>query len=71
MQEGIPRMMSKNFENHSFILIYASSANDTSELMFSNDFDNTLIEGGLNLMKRRSKWFSGIFGKSGKPTTLK
>ena len=60
-QENIPRLMSKHFENFSFILIYTSTADDTSELMFSHDFDNTIIEKGMTLVKGRAKWFSGLF----------
>lgn len=60
-QESIPRLMAKHFEHFSFILIYISSANDTSELMFSHDFDNTIIEKGMTLVKGRAKWFSRLF----------
>ena len=60
-QESIPRLMAKHFEHFSFILVYTSSANDTSELMFSHDFDNTLIEKGMTLVKGRAKWFSRLF----------
>jgi hypothetical protein len=60
-QESIPRLMSRHFENFSFILVYTSTAVDTSELMFSHDFDNTIIEKGMILLKKRSKWFSGLF----------
>jgi hypothetical protein len=57
-QESIPRLMAKNFEQFSFILVYTSAADDTSELMFSHDFDNTIIEKGMSLFKRRSKLLS-------------
>ena len=60
-QESIPRLMAKHFENFSFILIYTSAADDTSELMFSHDFDNTIIEKGMTLVKGRAKWFSRLF----------
>jgi hypothetical protein len=60
-QENIPRLMAKHYENYSFILVYTSSADDTSELMFSHDFDNTIIEHGMSLIKKRSKWFGKLF----------
>ncbi len=60
-QENIPRLMAKHFEHFSFILVYTTSADDTTELMFSHDFDNTIIERGMSLFKRRSKWFGGLF----------
>jgi hypothetical protein len=63
-QENIPRLMSKHFENFSFILIYTSTADDTTELMFSHDFDNTLIEQGMSLFKRRNKWFGKLLGRN-------
>ena len=59
-QESIPRLMSRHFETFSFILVYTSSADDTSELMFSHDFDNTIIEKGMKLFKRRSKLISWL-----------
>ena len=63
-QESIPRLMAKHFENFSFILIYTSTADDTTELMFSHDFDNTLIEQGMSLFKRRNKWFGKLLGRN-------
>jgi len=60
-QESIPRLMAKHFENFSFILVYTSSADDTSELMFSHDFDNTIIEKSMKLVKGRAKWLSRLF----------
>lgn len=60
-QENLPRMMAKNFEHFSFILIYTSTADDSTELMFSHDFDNTIIEKGMTLVKGRAKWFSRLF----------
>lgn len=64
MQESIPRLMARHFERFSFILIYTSSADDTTELMFSHDFDNTLIEKGMRLVKNRAKWFTHLFKSS-------
>lgn len=61
--ESIPRMMSRHFEHFSFILIYTSAADDTTELMFSHDFDNTIIEKGMTLVKGRAKWFSRLLKK--------
>jgi hypothetical protein len=61
-QESIPRLMAKNFENYSFILVYTSSADDTTELMFSHDFDNTIIEKGMKLIHQRAKWITKLFG---------
>jgi len=62
-QENIPRLMAKYFENYSFILVYTSSADDTTELMFSHDFDNTIIEKGMKLINQRAKWITKLFGK--------
>jgi len=62
-QESIPRLMAKHFGNYSFILVYTSSADDTTELMFSHDFDNTIIEKGMKLINQRAKWFTKLFGK--------
>jgi len=59
--ESIPRLMARHFEHFSFILIYSSAADDTTELMFSHDFDNTIIEKGMTLVKGRAKWFSKLF----------
>ncbi len=60
-QESIPRSMSKHFEQYSFVLVYTSTSDDTTELMFSHDFDNTIIEKGMTLVKGRAKWFSQLF----------
>jgi hypothetical protein len=60
-QESIPRLMSKYFESFSFILVYTSAADDSTELMFSHDFDNTIIEKSMKLVKGRAKWFSNLF----------
>ncbi|MEI6276450.1 MAG: cation:proton antiporter [Prolixibacteraceae bacterium] len=60
-QENIPRLMSKHFENLSFILVYTSSADDTTELMFSHDFDNTIIEKGMKFVKNPARWFGKFF----------
>ena len=60
-QENIPRLMARHFENFSFILVYTSSADDTTELMFSHDFDNTIIEKGMKLVKNPARWFGKLF----------
>ena len=60
-QESIPRLMAKHFEQFSFILIYTSAADDTTELMFSHDFDNTIIEKGMKMVKNPARWFGKIF----------
>ena len=60
-QESIPRLMARHFENFSFILVYTSSADDTTELMFSHDFDNTIIEKGMKLVKNPARWFGKLF----------
>ena len=62
-QEGIPRLMAKNFENHNFILIYPNDLDDNQEMMFSDDFDNNLIDEGLNQLSKRAKNFTGAFRK--------
>jgi Kef-type K+ transport system membrane component KefB len=61
-QESIPRIMAKHFEHFSFILIYTSAADDTTELMFSHDFDNTIIEKGMKIVKNPAKWFGKFLG---------
>jgi Kef-type K+ transport system membrane component KefB len=60
-QENIPRLMAKHFEHYSFILVYTSSADDTTELMFSHDFDNTIIEKGMKFVKNPARWFGEFF----------
>ncbi len=62
-QEGIPRLMAKNFENYNFILIYPNELEDTQEMMFSNDFDNNLIDEGLNQLSQKAKSLKGVFRK--------
>ena len=62
-QEGIPRLMAKNFENHNFILIYPNDLDDNQEMMFSEDFDNNLIDEGLNQLSKRAKNLTGVFRK--------
>lgn len=64
-QENIPRLMAKHFEQLSFILVYTSSADDTTELMFSHDFDNTIIEQGMSLLKTPSRLLGGLFRRRG------
>jgi hypothetical protein len=65
-QENIPRLVAKHFEHLSFILVYTSSADDTTELMFSHDFDNTIIEQGMSLLKNPSRWLGGLFNRGNK-----
>ncbi len=62
-QEGIPRLMAKNFENYDFILVYPNEVEDTQERMFSNDFDNNLIDEGLNHLTQKAKSLTEVFRK--------
>ncbi len=62
-QENIPRLMARHFEQLSFILVYTTSADDTSELMFSHDFDNTIIEQGMKVLKNPAKWLGKLLGR--------
>ncbi len=50
--ENIPRIMSKEFENFSFILIYPTEAEDSSELLFSNDFSQNIVDKGLEQLSQ-------------------
>jgi Kef-type K+ transport system membrane component KefB len=61
LQEGIPRLMSKNFDNYNFILVYPSVMDTNQELMFANDFDPGLIEKGFNQITKRAKSIRSIF----------
>ncbi len=63
-QESIPRLMARHFDAYSFILVYTSSADDTTELMFSHDFDNTIIEKGMRIFNRRGKLVKRLFKQS-------
>jgi hypothetical protein len=65
LQEGIPRMMSKSFENHNFILVYPSVTDTNPELMFANDFDASLIEKGINQITEKARSLKSIFRKKG------
>ena len=60
-QEGIPRLMSKNFENFDFILIYPNEGLDNPEMMFTNDFDKSLIEEGINHLSHKARSWKDIF----------
>jgi len=62
-QEGIPRLMAKNFENYDFILIYPNEAEDHPEMMFTDDFDKSLIEEGINQLSKKAKSLTGVFRK--------
>ncbi len=62
-QEAIPRLMSKHFENHNFILVYPPIADIYSNLVYDNNFDSGFIKKGLNRISLKSKSFTGIFKK--------
>ena len=62
-QESIPRQMAKNFENYDFILIYPNEAEDNPEMMFSDDFDASLIGEGLNQLTKKAKSLTDVFRK--------
>jgi Kef-type K+ transport system membrane component KefB len=62
-QEGIPRLMAKNFENNDFILVYPNENEENPELMFTDDFDKSLIEEGLNQLSKKAKSLTGVFRK--------
>jgi hypothetical protein len=60
-QEGVPRLMARNFENYDFILIYPNEAEVNPEMMFTDDFDKSLIEEGLNQLSKKAKTLSEVF----------
>ena len=62
-QENIPRQMSRNFENYDFILIYPNENEENPEMMFTDDFDKSFIEEGLNHLSRKAKFWTNIFRK--------
>ncbi len=62
-QESIPRLMAKNFENYDFILIYPNEIEDNPEMMFSDDFDKSLIEEGINKLSNKARSLTEIFRK--------
>jgi len=62
-QEGIPRLMAKNFENYDFILIYPNENDENPEMMFTDDFDKSLIEEGLNHLSKKARSWSDVFRK--------
>ena len=62
-QESIPRLMSKNFENFDFILVYPNEPEENPEMMFTDDFDKSLIEEGLNKLSLKAKIFTDVFRK--------
>ncbi|MEI6138825.1 MAG: cation:proton antiporter [Mariniphaga sp.] len=64
-QEGIPRLMSKNFENFDFILIYPNEGVDHPEMMFTNDFDKSLIEEGFNHLSHKARSWKDLFKRKG------
>lgn len=63
IQENIPRLMARQFENYNFILVYPSVAETNTDMMFSNDFDHGLIEKGFDQISQKAKSFTGIFQK--------
>jgi hypothetical protein len=63
MQENIPRLMSKQFENYNFVLIYPSVAETNTDMMFSNDFDHVLIGKGIDQLSKKAKSLGGMFQK--------
>ena len=62
-QESVPRLMAKNFENYDFILIYPNENVENPEMMFTDDFDKSLIEEGLNQLSKKARSWSDIFRK--------
>ena len=59
-QEGIPRLMAKNFENYNFILIYPNEAENYPEMMFTDNFENSLIDEGINQLSQKAKSLKDI-----------
>ena len=55
--------MAKNFENYDFILIYPNESEDHAELMFTDDFDKSLIEEGLNQLSQKARSLTDVFRK--------
>ena len=55
--------MAKNFENYDFILIYPNEIEDNPEMMFSDDFDKSLIEEGINKLSNKARSLTEIFRK--------
>ena len=62
-QEGIPRLMARNFENYDFILIYPNENEENPEMMFTDDFDKGLIYEGLNQLSQKAKSLTDVFRK--------
>ena len=62
-QEGIPRMMARNFENYDFILIYPNDAEDNTGMMFASDFDKRLLDEGLHHLSKKAKSLKEVFRK--------
>jgi len=60
-QENIPRQMAINFENYDFILIYPNENEENPEMMFTDDFDKSLIEEGLNHLSKKAKSLKDVF----------
>ena len=55
--------MAKNFENFDFILIYPNENEENPELMFTDDFDKSLIDEGLNQLSNKAKSLKEVFKK--------
>jgi len=64
-QENIPRLMAKNFENFDFILIYPNESEEHLEMMFTNDFDKSLIDEGLDQLSKKARFLRSVFRKKG------
>ena len=62
-QESIPRQMAKNFENYDFILIYPNENDVNPGMMFTDDFDKSFIESGLNQLSHKDKSLTEVFRK--------
>ena len=62
-QESIPRQMAKNFENYDFILIYPNENDVNPGMMFTDDFDKSFIESGLNQLSHKAKSLTEVFRK--------
>jgi len=62
-QESVPRLMARNFENYDFILIYPNENQENPEMMFTDDFDKSLIEEGLSQLSKKARSFTDVFRK--------
>ena len=55
--------MARNFENYDFILIYPNEVEENPEMMFTDDFEKSLIDEGLNKLSNKARSLTGIFRK--------